>query len=151
MAPTTARCRPTSGRPAFATRTHCHRPLACINQRFEEGAGASLVPVNSGPSRLEFDLGVSYIQQETTADVSTDYLAGRGALIYRYTFVKDTYFQEAIDDLSDFTNLSDYRINSQTDLVAPLSKHIAIKVGYQIRYSNEPPPGFKTTDRFLTT
>ena len=125
--------------------------FAGINQRFEEGVGAALVPLNKGRNRLELDLGVSYLQQQTTANVSTDYLAGRGAVIYRYTFAKETYFQEALDDLSDFSNFSDYRINSQTDLVAPLSKNIALKVGYQIRYSNEPPPGFKTTDRFLTT
>lgn len=125
--------------------------FAGINQRFEEDLGAAFVPVNTGPNRLELDLGVSYIQQQTTALVETDYPAGRVALIYRYTFVKDTYFQEAVDDISDFSDFSNYRINSQTDLVAPLSKHIAIKIGYQIRYSNEPPPGFKTTDRFLTT
>ncbi len=125
--------------------------FAGINQRFEEGAGVALTPVNSGRNRLEIDLGASYIQQETTADTTTDYAAGRGALIYRYTFVKDSYFQEAIDDVSDFNDFSNYRINSQTDFVAPISKHIALKVGYQIRYANEPPPGFKTTDRFLTT
>jgi putative salt-induced outer membrane protein YdiY len=125
--------------------------FAGINQRFEEGVGAALIPVNSGPNRLEIDLGVSYLQQQTTMDSSSSYAAGRGALIYRYTFVKDTYFQEAVDDLSDFSDFSNYRINSQTDLVAPLSKHIALKIGYQIRYSNEPPPGFKTTDRFLTS
>ena len=125
--------------------------FAGIEQRFEEGLGASLVPVNKGRNRLEFDLGGSYIQQRTTAGVETDYGAGRAGLIYRYTFAKESYFQEAVDDLADFTNFSNYRINSQTDFVAPLSKHVALKVGYQVRYSNQPPPGFKTTDRFLTT
>jgi putative salt-induced outer membrane protein YdiY len=32
-----------------------------------------------------------------------------------------------------------------------LSKHLAIKVGYGIHYSNLPPAGFKTTDRLFTT
>jgi putative salt-induced outer membrane protein YdiY len=125
--------------------------FAGIEQRFEEGLGASIIAVNSGPNRLEFDLGASAIQQRSTAAVEENFLAGRGALIYRYTFVKDTYFQETLDDLSDLSNFSNYRINSATDLVAPLSKHIAIKIGYKILYSNQPPPTFKTTDRILST
>ena len=38
-----------------------------------------------------------------------------------------------------------------TALVAPLSKKIGVKISYQILYSGNPPPGFKTTDRILTT
>jgi putative salt-induced outer membrane protein YdiY len=125
--------------------------FAGIEQRFEEGAGAAITAVNSGANHLEIDLGLSAIQQRSTAGVEDNFLAGRGALIYRYTFVKDTYFQETLDDLSDLSNFSNYRINSATDLVAPISKHIAIKVGYKILYSNQPPPGFKTTDRILST
>jgi putative salt-induced outer membrane protein YdiY len=43
------------------------------------------------------------------------------------------------------------RSRSQTDLVAPLSKHFAIKIGYAIHYANQPPPGFRTTDRLFTS
>jgi putative salt-induced outer membrane protein YdiY len=125
--------------------------FAGIEQRFEQGVGAAVVPVNAGRNRLEIDLGVSYLEQRSTAAVELNYPAGRGAVIYRYTFAKDAYFQQSVDDLSDLNRFSNSLINSETDLVAPLSRHIAIKVGYQIRYSNEPPPGFKTTDRLLST
>jgi len=125
--------------------------FAGIEQRFEQGIGAALVPVNAGRNRLEVDLGASYVESRSTAGVELNYPAGRGAVIYRYTFAKDTYFQQSVDDLTDLNRVSNSLINSETDLVAPLSRHSAIKLGYQIRYSNDPPPGFKTTDRLLNT
>ena len=125
--------------------------FAGIEQRFEQGIGAALIPVNAGRNRLEIDLGASYVEQRSTSAVELNYPAGRAAAVYRYTFAKDAYFQQSIDDLTDLNRVSNTLINSETDLVAPLSRRIAIKVGYQIRYSNDPPPGFKTTDRLLST
>jgi len=125
--------------------------FAGIDQRFEEGVGAALIPVNSGRNHLEFDIGGSYVEQRSTTGVNASFAAARGALVYKYTFAKSTYVQESLEDISDLKTTSDYRINSQTDLVAPLSKRIAIKIGYGLRYANLPPPGFKTTDRLITT
>jgi putative salt-induced outer membrane protein YdiY len=124
--------------------------FAGIEQRFEQGVGFAITPVTTGPHHLELDLGGSYLEQRSTAAVEDNYAAARGAVIYRYTFAKNTYIQESLEDISDLKTTSDYRINSQTDLVAPLSRHIAIKIGYGIRYANLPPPGFKTTDRLFT-
>jgi hypothetical protein len=36
-------------------------------------------------------------------------------------------------------------------LTAPLSRPIALRVSYLIRFDNLPEPGFETTDRILTT
>jgi putative salt-induced outer membrane protein len=115
--------------------------FAGIDYRYEEGAGVAFIPINSPRNRLEFDLGFSYFEVHSTfpdslgmpRDSSDNYAAIRTAVVYRHTFIKD------------------YRVNSQTDVVAPLSKHIAVKLGYTIRYANLPPPGFKTTDRLFTS
>jgi putative salt-induced outer membrane protein YdiY len=125
--------------------------FAGIEQRFDEGAGVALIPVNRGRNHLELDLGATYVEQRSTTAVEDNYTAATGTIAYQYNFGKDTYFKESLEDISDLKTTADYRLDSHTDLVAPLSKHIAIKVGYEIRYSNLPPPGFKTTDRLLTT
>jgi putative salt-induced outer membrane protein len=125
--------------------------FAGIEQRFEEGIGAQIVALNSGRNRLEFDLGVSYLQQRSTAAVELNYPAGRGAIVYRYTFAQAAYFEQSVVDLSDLDRVSNSLVTSTTALVAPLSKQIGVKLGYQILYSGDPPPGFKTTDRILTT
>jgi putative salt-induced outer membrane protein len=125
--------------------------FAGVDHRFEEGVGVALVAVHAPRDRLEFDLGVSYIEQRSTTAVEHDYPAGRLALAYRHSFGKDTYFEQTIEGVPDLTQSSDYRINTQSSVVAPLSKHVAIKLGYAIRYANLPPPGFKTTDRLFTS
>jgi putative salt-induced outer membrane protein len=125
--------------------------FAGIDQRFEEGVGAALIPLNAGRNHLEFDLGGSYVEQRSTAGTNDSFVAARGSIVYKYSFSKNAYIQEALEDISDLKTTSDFRINSQTDLVAPLSKRIAIKLGYGLRYANLPPPGFKTTDRLITT
>lgn len=133
--------------------------FAGIDYRYEEGGGVAFTPLNSTHNRLEIDVGISYFEVHSTftdtagalRDSSDNYAAVRTALIYRHTIVKDTYVQQTIEGIPDLQNEEDYRVNSQTDVVAPLSKHIAVKLGYTIRYANLPPPGFRTTDRLFTS
>jgi putative salt-induced outer membrane protein YdiY len=125
--------------------------FAGIDYNFEEGAGVALVPTLPKRHRLEIDAGFSYIEQKLLPDSMDDHVAARGAVTYRYTFGKDTYAQEAVEALPDLHRGQDFRINSETDLVAPLSRHLALKIGYAIRYANLPPPGFRTTDRLFTS
>ncbi len=125
--------------------------FAGIDRRFEEGAGVAFIPLDSVPNNLEIDAGFSFVEQTATIDSSDSHAAARAAITYRHTFVANTYVQELVEGIENLKTSDDYRINSQTDVVAPLSKHLAIKVGYAIHYSNLPPTGFKTTDRLLTT
>ena len=125
--------------------------FAGINQRFEEGAGIAFIPLDTVPNNLEIDAGLSFVEQQTIPDSTDNHAAARAAITYRHTFIANTYVQEFVEGIEDLKTTKDYRINSQTDVVAPLSKHLAIKVGYGIHYSNLPPVGFKTTDRLLTT
>lgn len=133
--------------------------FAGIKERFEEGAGVAFIPIVTAHDKLEIDIGGSFVNvtalvTDTTGAVSdsTDrYVALRTALIYRHTFIKETYIQEAIEGIPDLKTSSNYRVTSQTDLVAPLSKHIAIKIGYGIKYANLPPVGYQTMDRLFTS
>jgi putative salt-induced outer membrane protein YdiY len=125
--------------------------FAGIEYDFEEGGGLAIIPVLPKRHRLEIDAGLSYIEQKLLPDSIDHHAAGRGAITYRYTFGKDAYAQEGVEGLPDLHRGEDFRINSQTDLVAPLSRHLALKLGYVIRYANLPPPGFKTTDRLFTS
>ena len=133
--------------------------FAGIDYRFEEGAGMAFIPFNTPHNRLEFDVGISYFEVHSTftdtlgmlRDSSDHYAAVRPSVVYRHTIVKDTYLQQSVEGIPDLQVSADYRVNAETDVVAPLSKHIAVKLGYTIRYANLPPPGFKTTDRLFTS
>ena len=36
-------------------------------------------------------------------------------------------------------------------MVAPLSRHLGLKIGYVVRFDNLPEPDVKKTDRFFTS
>jgi hypothetical protein len=54
--------------------------------------------------------------------------------------------ENAVDPTDD-----DYRFNSETAIVAAVSRNVSFKTSYAIRFDNTPEPGFTDTDRLLTT
>ncbi len=125
--------------------------FAGIDYYLQEGGGFAFTPILPKGHSLEFDAGISYVEQKLLPDSMDHHADARGAVTYRWTFAKDAYFQQFVEGLPDLQRDQDFRINSETDLVAPLSKHFAIKIGYAIHYANLPPPGFRTTDRLFTS
>jgi len=45
---------------------------------------------------------------------------------------------------------TNWRFESETALQAAVNDHLALKAGVQVRYDNEPQPGFKKTDTTTT-
>lgn len=50
----------------------------------------------------------------------------------------------------DFRHTSAYRQEAEVTAQAALAAHFALKLGYLLRYSNDPVPGFKKTDNTAT-
>jgi putative salt-induced outer membrane protein YdiY len=42
-------------------------------------------------------------------------------------------------------------MNGEANVVAPLSRHLSLKLGYVVRFDNLPEPDIKKTDRFFTS
>ena len=125
--------------------------FADIGRRFEEGAGLGYLWVDRPRHRLTTELGSQFVQQRNLARETDNFLAGRAAEFYRYTLKENTYIEERIEFLPNFETSEDYRINGEASIVAPLSRRLAIKVGYVVRFDNLPEPDVKKTDRFLTS
>jgi putative salt-induced outer membrane protein len=70
---------------------------------------------------------------------------------YKHQFSKLAYFQQFVEYLRNLQTSGSYRFNTESAVVAPISTHIGIKVGYAIRFDSRPQPTFGTTDRLLTT
>jgi putative salt-induced outer membrane protein len=50
----------------------------------------------------------------------------------------------------DFTASSAYRSEAEITAQASMNAHLALKIGYLLRFANEPVPGFKKTDNTTT-
>ena len=125
--------------------------FADIGRRFEEGAGLGYTMIERPRHKLTAELGAQFVQQRNLDKVSDSFLAGRAAELYRYTFRESTYFEERVEFLPNLETNEDYRMNGEASLVAPLSKHLSLKLGYVVRFDNLPEPDVKKTDRFLTS
>ncbi len=126
--------------------------FAGIAGRWEQGAGAQWKAVAEADDKLDVELGLSAIQQQAvTAVPDRNFASGRTAFSYKHSFSDKTYFQQNAEYLKNLQNGPDWRINSESSIVAPLSAGLGIKVSYVIRYQNLPDPGFRATDRIFAT
>jgi putative salt-induced outer membrane protein len=126
--------------------------FAGIVSRYQEAVGLAWKAVEKPADLLTLEAGLGENQQRDVGSGSTtSFTAARAAATYKHMLNKTAYAQEAAEVLPDLQHTKNIRINSATDLVAPLSTAMSLKVGYVIRFDNLPPVGFKKTDRILTT
>jgi putative salt-induced outer membrane protein len=136
--------------------------FAGISRRFEETVGLGVKAITQPQDELSFEAGLSLFQQQNTfapAGTSLDdnYKAGRLGTAYKHTFSKTSSFTQALEFLPNFDVSEQWRLNSESAFIAPVSSNIAFKAGYIIRYENLPPfvsatssERLKKSDRFLT-
>ncbi len=136
---------------AFGALAFDRNRFAGIARRFEENLGLAYTPIRGERDKLEFEGGVSFTQQRSTLEVSDNFTAARAAGMYRHGFTGTAYIQQSVEVLPNLEVSEDLRINTETALVAPLSKRLAVKLSYTIRYDKLPEPGFKKTDRIFTS
>jgi putative salt-induced outer membrane protein YdiY len=126
--------------------------FAGIKRRFEEYGGLGLQAVDAPRDKLRFDVGVSFFQEwEVGEDEASTFTAGKLVGDYKHLFSEKAYIQQIVEFLPNFTHSEDYRLASETALVAPISGAVAVKAGYLVRYRGDPPDGIETTDTTLRT
>lgn len=124
-----------------------------IKNKFEEQLGANWRAVASAADSLSFDFGGGFVQQGNLDGSELDFAAGRLALAYKHKFSDRAYVAHADEFTSNLQDTGDWRANSETALVAPLSKALSIKLAYLIRHQARPPfrPGVTPAERFKNT
>lgn len=125
--------------------------FAGIERRFEEGVGLAFKLVKTERTKMELEAGLSLTQQRSTLDVTDNFSAARSAALLQYNFKPTAYLLQTVEVLPNLEETEDLRVNTETALVAPLSRRLAIKISYVIRYDKLPEPGFEKTDRLLTS
>jgi putative salt-induced outer membrane protein len=133
--------------------------LQGIASRFEEGLGVNLKLVTEPKDIFSVQLGASAFQQTLTSgstlSTSGNYPAARAGLDYKHLFSELAFVQQTAEYLPNLAESGVYLVNTETSLVAPLSKQLALKVGYVIRYNSAPPVrnnvALKHTDTFFSS
>jgi putative salt-induced outer membrane protein YdiY len=126
--------------------------FAGIKSRFAQSTGLSAKLISAPRDQLSAELGVGYVWQKAV-DLAPDqnFATGRAALSWHHALGDRSEFSQVVELLPNLEAGNDLRINAETALTAPLGAGIAMKASYIIRHDGKPEPGFKTTDRILTT
>lgn len=137
---------------------------AAVNYERNVFAGlASRVATNTGltaqllvDARHRFTLegGVSVNAQRSVDPVArpnVDFMGGRAATAYSQKIGAKASFAQMIELLPNLRDSEDLRINTESTIVAPITKEVGVKLSYVIRYDGLPQPGFQSTDRLFTS
>ncbi len=122
-----------------------------VAQRSEEYLGLVWRVLEGDRDTLRVDAGGSYTQQRNVDGTSRHFPAARTAFWYKRGFAPKAYLMQTVEVIPSIDTPEDYRVNAIASIVSPLSKSLALKLEYQVRYDNLPEPDFMATDRIFTT
>jgi len=131
-------------------------PYAGIRSRFAEGAGGVWKVLATDKDQFNVEGGYQYTQQKNLVGPDHNFPALRLASSWKHSISKAASFFQGVEYLPDLQDSKDYRVNSETNVIAPLSAHTAMKFSYVVRFANEPPLNasgtafLRKTDRILS-
>lgn len=131
--------------------------FAGVKARFAEGLGLVLKPISNDRDQFKIEGGFELTQQDNLDGTNESFSSLRAASTWKHAFSDRASFFQGIEFLPNLDESSDYRINSETTLIAPLSSHVAMKASYQVRFDNVPSLNaagtapLRKSDRILST
>jgi putative salt-induced outer membrane protein YdiY len=134
----------------YALGTFYRNRFAGVSRRFEE-AGGLAYDVPTGPKLLlDFEAGAGRNQQTGASGPVRQYWVSRLAGHLKVNFTTLAYAEQKVELLSDLEDAGNQLVNTESAVAAPISRNIALKVGYTVRFANQPQPTYKKTDAILS-
>ena len=131
--------------------------FAGVKSRFAEGLGLVSKLAATDIDQLNVEGGFELTQQDNLDGTSDSFASLRAASSWKHLFSANAYFLQGVEVLPNLDDSDDYRINSETSVVAPLSSRVAMKASYQLRFDNLPSLNaagtapLRKSDRILST
>ena len=144
---------------AFGGLAWAKDPFAGFDSQIIASVGATYLAVESERHLLSFDLGLTYTWEDQISPVapaptiltnSIDFAGGLLGLKWDWTLSDNAKFLQRLVLLPNFDETSDWRLNSTTALEAAVNSWLALRLGLDVRYRNEPIGDAKSTDTTST-
>lgn len=126
-------------------------PFAGLASRWSGGPGVAIGLVRSVRDTLGVEVALTTQRERPVAGTRRSFAATRTAALFKHMFGASSFLTQSLEWVANLDTMDDQRLNSETALTAPISKQIALRLAYLIRFDNLPEPGFERTDRILTT
>jgi putative salt-induced outer membrane protein len=136
---------------AYAFAAFQRDPFAGLAARWSGGPGVAWGVVKATRDTVGLEAAITAQSERTTAAIERTFGAAQTAARFKHSFAGAASFTQSLEFIANLKDGDDYRLNSETALIAPLSSKIGLRVSYVIRFDHLPEPTFKKTDRILTT
>lgn len=131
----------------FAEGTAESDEFAGFDPRLVFSTGATYHVLLGPPHLLDVDLGLSYTDVDRLApEQDQSYAGGLLGLRYTWEISERSAFRQRLVHFPNFETSSAWRLESASTLEASVNEHLALRLGYEVRYENEPPPDRDDTD-----
>jgi len=124
--------------------------FAGIRDREDGSGGVGRLLMDLPKDKLTSELGAGYTDEERTDAPHHNFVTGRVYAKYTHVLSATANFSQDAEYLHDFGNPKDYRLNTETALIASLTTHLSLKAAYTWKRTAEPPPGFGKDDTTTT-
>lgn len=135
----------------FAAVNYERNPYAGFSRRVDELFGAQWRALATSGDSVTFDAGGLYTQQANTDGTSSHSPSVRAAMAFKHMFGANTHVSQHVEYVPNLAETGEYRMNSETAVVAPLSRRVNLRLSYLVQYISRPPATFGTTDRIFTS
>jgi putative salt-induced outer membrane protein len=111
-----------------------------IDSRVFAGFSAGYRPVESPPHTLKTEIGLDAVREEYTDGTDKDFPQSKIRVAYGFAFSEKNRFTQEVEYLQDLDRSVNYRVRSETALIAAVNGILSLKTHYTVDYDNEPVP-----------
>lgn len=115
--------------------------FAGIRNRWDGSGGVGRLLLDFPNDQLNTELGGGYINEERIGAPRNDFASGRAYLKYVHKFTGVSSFSQDAEYLHSFKDHNDYRVNTESALIAALSAHFSLKTSFVWNHVNNPVTG----------
>ena len=132
---------------AFAGLSAEQDEFAGIDLRSIVEAGAVYKALLGPRHLLNLDLALNWTDEKRLPpEIDESFLGGLAGLHYEFAFSENASLSQGLRYFANFDDTGDWRADSLTAVTASLNKRLALSLGYEVRYRNEPIGDNEDTD-----
>ena len=136
---------------AFGGLAWAKDPFAGFDSQTVAMAGATYITVESKRHLLTLDAGLAYTWEDRGPPAEdVDFAGGLLGLSWEWRLGANSKLTERLVILPNFDDTDDWRLNSMTALESAVNSWLALRLGFDVRYRNQPIGAADDTDTTST-
>lgn len=121
-----------------------------INDRYQANVGFGRNLIKNQTDLLIGELGAGYVNEDRVNNPRNDFASGRAYTKFTHKLSATAEFDQDLEFIQSMKSSEDFRMNTETDLIATLTNHFSLKLSYKWQHVQKPPTGFGRNDTFTT-